>query len=315
MNAIKIQNLTKYYQKGKIKAVDGISFSVPNGSKFGFLGPNGAGKTTTIRCIMGLLNYHKGDIYISGKRVHPLKNVFYRNNIGYLPGDLGLYANITANHLFKYFSTLFDIHIDQNYISELAERLKLNLNQDMRVLSKGNKQKVGIISALMGKPEILIMDEPTSGLDPLMQREFYIIIKELQEISNCTVFFSSHILSEVEKFCERVAIINKGKLIEVADIRDLKAKSIKKFELDFETSAARERFFEYLKSEFPENQYTITYNNGNQIIFSISKQNSRRILKKITDHQEHKFQINDFLIENSSLEHIFIQYYEGGEIR
>ncbi|GAH05848.1 unnamed protein product, partial [marine sediment metagenome] len=130
--------------------------------------------------------------------------------IGYLPGELGLYKYMTAEQLIKYFAKLFDIEIDWKFIRDVTERLEIEMDRKMGVLSKGNKQKVGVLTALMGKFDILIMDEPTSGLDPLMQSEFYRIIAERQEESNCTVFVSSHVLPEIEKFCDQVAIIKNG---------------------------------------------------------------------------------------------------------
>ena len=311
MNAIELKNLKKYYNKGKIKAVDGITFSVPQGSRFGFLGPNGAGKTTTIRCIMGLLHPNDGEVYIKGKKINPGRDSRYRNKIGYLPGELGLYEDINAMQLFQYFRKLYDMEIDWDYVIELSERLDLDLERDIGDLSKGNKQKVGVISALMGKFDILIMDEPTSGLDPLMQREFYEIVKERQERSNCTVFLSSHVLPEVENFCDEVAIIREGKLIEITSIQELKDKSLKEFELDFATQDAMNEFDSLLKSEYPEAK--IRYSIGSHLLFTVPPKDSRELLTKINDKKWNGHKVRDFTIKHSSLENIFMQYYEGGE--
>ncbi|NVM35462.1 MAG: ABC transporter ATP-binding protein [Candidatus Lokiarchaeota archaeon] len=317
MNAIEVRNLRKYYDKGKVKAVDGISFDVPKGSRFGFLGPNGAGKTTTIRCLLGFLNTDAGDISILGERINPKKDVKIRNRIGYLPGELGIYKNMTANGLINYFAKLYDIEIDWKFVNEISERLKLDMNRKMGVLSKGNKQKVGVLSALMGKFDILIMDEPTSGLDPLNQTEFYRIVSERQKESKCTVFICSHVLSEVEKFCDRVAIIKKGKIAEIANVQDLKAKNLKHIELIFESANSMESFHYFLSSEFPE--AIVKYNFDVQLEFLLPPEDARKILHEISEREWAGTPVKDFSIRHSTLENIFMQYYkdvnsQGGEI-
>ncbi|MBD3195688.1 MAG: ATP-binding cassette domain-containing protein [Candidatus Lokiarchaeota archaeon] len=313
MNSIEVKNLKKYYDKGSVKAVDDITFKVPKGARFGFLGPNGAGKTTTIRCIMGFLHKDAGEIYIQGEKIDPIKNVEYRNNIGYLPGELGLYKNMNAMQLFKHFMKLYDMEINWKYVEELSNRLELNLDRKMNELSKGNKQKVGVISALMGKFDILIMDEPTSGLDPLMQREFYQIVKERQEESNCTVFLSSHVLPEVENFCDQVAIIRNGKIIEISSVQELKDKSLKEFELDFTSNSAMNEFMSLLRNEY--SGVSIKYSMGNHLLFTVPPKESRQLLKVISDTTWDGDFIIDFTIKHSSLDNIFMQYYKGGEIK
>ena len=316
MNAIEVRNLKKYYNKGKVKAVDGISFDVPKGSRFGFLGPNGAGKTTTIRCLLGLLNIDAGDITMLGEKINPKKDVKIRNRIGYLPGELGIYKNMTANELINYFAKLYDIEIDWEFVNEVSERLKLDMDRKMGVLSKGNKQKVGVLSALMGKFDILIMDEPTSGLDPLNQSEFYRIVSERQKESKCTVFICSHVLSEVEKFCDRVAIIKNGKIAEIANVQDLKAKNLKHIELIFESPNSMESFRSFLSNEFPE--AIVKYNFNVQLEFLLPPKEARKILHEISEGEWAGTPVKDFSISHSTLENIFMQYYkdsttEGGE--
>jgi ABC-2 type transport system ATP-binding protein len=313
MKAIEIKNLKKYYSKGTIKAVDDISFVVPQGARYGFLGPNGAGKTTTIRCIMGFLQIDGGEIYIQGEKINPVIDIDYRNKIGYLPGELGLYKSINAMELFQYFTKLYDVDVDWDYIKDLAGRLELDLTRKMGNLSKGNKQKVGVISALMGKFDILIMDEPTSGLDPLMQREFYEIVKERQESSKCTIFLSSHILPEVENFCDQVAIIRQGKIIEVSSVQDLKDKSLKEFEFDFISNEEMKKFQSILDSQYPEAKikYSVFFN----LIFTIPPKEGKKILSFLNDNNGFGTSIRDFTIKHSSLENIFMQYYRGGEIK
>ncbi|MFX1572071.1 MAG: ABC transporter ATP-binding protein [Promethearchaeota archaeon] len=316
MNAIEVRNLKKYYNRGKVKAVDDISFDVPQGSRFGFLGPNGAGKTTTIRCLLGFLNTDAGKITMLGERINPKKNVEIRNRIGYLPGELGIYKNMTATQLINYFAKLYDIEIDWEFVDEISERLKLDMDRNMGVLSKGNKQKVGVLSALMGKFEILILDEPTSGLDPLNQSEFYRIVSERQKESKCTVFLCSHVLSEVEKFCERVAIIKKGKIAEIANVQDLKAKNLKHIELIFESPSSLESFYSFLSNEFPE--AIVKYNFNVQLEFLLPPKEARKILHEISEKEWAGTPVKDFSISHSTLENIFMQYYkdsttEGGE--
>lgn len=308
MSAIEVKNLKKYYSRGKIKAVDDISFEVPQGARFGFLGPNGAGKTTTIRCLLGFLNPDEGEIRILGEKVNPKKDVKIKNNIGYLPGELGLYRNMSAHQIIKYFVKLYDISIDLDFIKDVAERLQIDMDRKTGVLSKGNKQKVGVLTALMGKFDILIMDEPTSGLDPLMQTEFYRIVAERQKESNCTVFVSSHVLSEVEKFCDQVAIIKKGKISEISSVQELKAKGLKHIELEFLTEEGTNEYLSYLKNEIPDAE--VKYRFQTQITFLISKDQIRKILRDLSDKKWAGHHVKDLLIQHSTLENIFMKYYE-----
>ena len=309
MNVIEVENLKKYYNKGKVKAVDDISFSVKKGARFGFLGPNGAGKTTTIRCILGFLNLDGGQISIFGEKINPKKDVKYRNKVGYLPGELGLYKQMTAESLMKYFAKLYDIEIDWNFVQDVSERLQIDMERKTKVLSKGNKQKVGVLTALMGDFDLLIMDEPTSGLDPLMQSEFYRIVSERQKESNITVFVSSHVLPEVEKFCDTIAIIKEGKIIEIANVQDLKAKNLKHIELIFESPRGMESFYSFLSSEYP--QAVVKYNFDVQIEFLLPPRESREILHEIFEREWNGTPIKDFSIRHSTLENIFLQYYQG----
>ena len=309
MNIIEVENLKKYYEKGTVKAVDDISFNVKKGARFGFLGPNGAGKTTTIRCILGFLNLDGGQISVFGEKINPKKDVKYRNKVGYLPGELGLYKQMTADSIIKYFAKLYDIEIDWNFVHDVSERLQIDMGRKTKVLSKGNKQKVGVLTALMGDFDLLIMDEPTSGLDPLMQSEFYRIVSERQKASNITVFVSSHVLPEVEKFCDTVAIIKEGKIIEIANVQDLKAKNLKHIELIFESPRSMESFNSFLSSEYP--QAIVKYNFDVQIEFLLPPRESREILHEIFEREWDGTPIKDFSIRHSTLENIFLQYYQG----
>jgi len=308
MYALEIKNLKKYYDKGKVKAVDGISFDVPKGARFGFLGPNGAGKTTTIRCILGFLNLDGGTISVFGESINPKVDVKFRNKVGYLPGELGLYKQMTAESLVKYFAKLYDVEIDWNFVKEVSERLQIEMNRKMKVLSKGNKQKIGVLTALMGDIDLLIMDEPTSGLDPLMQSEFYKIVSERQKESNITVFISSHVLPEVEKFCDQVAIIREGKIVEISDVSDLKKKSLKRIELSFENRGSMDSFRSYLLSSYQE--AIIKYEFNENLTFLLPHGNAKSLLSDISNKKWAGAEIRDFTITHSTLENIFMQYYK-----
>jgi ABC-2 type transport system ATP-binding protein len=221
---IHIENLTKFY--GQVVGVKDISFDVFQGEIFGFLGPNGAGKTTTIRLLLDLLRPSSGRITIFGKDLS--KNSFeIRKNCGYLPGEFSAYGNLTGMEFLRLCADLRNI--SRKIDPRLFERFDLtinSLNRKIKYLSHGTLQKLGIIQAFFHQPELLILDEPTTGLDPLMQEAFYELLLE-QQRKGCTVFLSSHNLSEVEKICHRMAIIRKGE-IEVADSIENLRKLLKK---------------------------------------------------------------------------------------
>ncbi len=310
MEVIQVKNLVKYYKTKKkvVKAVDDISFSILKGERFGFLGPNGSGKTTTIRSILGLLRGVKGEIAILGEKINPNKDTAYRNHIGYIPGELGLEPEFNAIQICKYLSKLYDISFNLDEIKNIAERLKLDVSRPIQELSKGNRQKVGILTSLMGDFDILILDEPTAGLDPLIQSEFFEIIRERQEKTSCTVFICSHLLSEVEKFCNRVAIIRNGKIVEISNISELKQKGLKSFQLEFTSNAGLMEFVQYLESQFPS--ASVKSQSVNGIEFLITPEKKRTLLYDISERQWAGEYIKDFNIYNSSLEDIFMKYYE-----
>lgn len=210
--AIESRGLEKFY--GKVHALRGVDFDVERGEIFGFLGPNGAGKTTTIRCLLDLIRPQKGIIRVLG--IDPQADpVAVRKRTGYLPGELSLEDNLKTIQQLRYFKDLRGNKVDWTFVNELAERLELDMSIPIKNLSKGNKQKVGVIQALMHKPELLIMDEPTAGLDPLKQQEVFKLLKEAQA-EGTTIFFSSHIINEVEILADEVGIINNGVIIEEA---------------------------------------------------------------------------------------------------
>ncbi|MFX0016004.1 MAG: ABC transporter ATP-binding protein [Candidatus Hermodarchaeota archaeon] len=212
---IKIQDLTKYY--GKSRGIENLSLEINEGEIFGFLGPNGAGKTTTIRCMINILLPTSGNIWINGNKV-TRKNPEMRENIGYIPGEFILPENYTVNEFLSYIQNMRKKSSKRR--NELVERFALPVKKKIGELSKGNKQKVGIVAALMHDPDVLILDEPTSGLDPLLQQELYELLLESKNQGK-TIFFSSHNLSEVQRICDRVAIIKEGFLVTVEEIHTL----------------------------------------------------------------------------------------------
>jgi len=221
--ALTIHGLTKTY--GRVPALRGVDLEVGRGEIFGFLGPNGAGKTTTIRCLLDLIRPDGGTARVLGldPRADP---VGVRARAGYLPGELSIEPNQTAERALRYFAELRG-GVDWAFARELAGRLQLDLRAPIKNMSKGNKQKVGVVQALMPRPELLLLDEPTSGLDPLMQQEVYRLLREAQA-GGATVFFSSHIISEVEAIAERVAIIRDGRIAETLAPHDLLRRSVRR---------------------------------------------------------------------------------------
>ena len=215
--AIRIEALTKNY--GDVRALRGLDLEVRRGEIFGFLGPNGAGKTTTIRCLLDMIRPSGGKAEVLG--FNPQRDsVAVRSRVGYLPGELHLYGYMKAAAMLRFLNGQRGGAADWTYVEELAERLGLDLHTPIKNLSKGNKQKVGVVQASMHQPELLIMDEPTSGLDPLVQQEVFSMIQEARA-KGATVFFSSHVLSEIEEIADRVGIIRQGILVESANPADL----------------------------------------------------------------------------------------------
>jgi len=228
--AIQIQGLTKSY--GRVRALRGLDLEVGQSEIMGFLGPNGAGKTTTIRCLLDLIRPDAGRARVLG--IDPQADpVAVRRRTGYLPGELHLYDNLTAERQLRYLNALRGGQADWNYVRQLAQRLDLDLKRPIKNLSKGNKQKVGVIQALMHRPELLILDEPTSGLDPLVQREVMSLLRDAHA-GGATVFFSSHVMSEVEALAERVGIIRQGRLVEVAATSALGHRTLRRVRITFQ---------------------------------------------------------------------------------
>lgn len=223
MEAIKTDQLTKYY--GRTKGIEDLNLTVEEGEIFGFIGPNGAGKTTTIRTLLTLIRATSGEAHILGHRVpQDAKKIMRR--IGYVPAEVEYYDKMRVGKLLKYSAHFFGRKLDSWY-DELVEDFQLNLTKRIEDCSTGNKKKVAIIQSILHQPQLLILDEPTSGLDPLMQEKLYQLLRRMNA-HGTTIFFSSHVLQEVEKICSRVAIIKDGFILETEEINTLRAKHVKK---------------------------------------------------------------------------------------
>ncbi|WML55377.1 ABC transporter ATP-binding protein [Neobacillus sp. PS3-12] len=291
MNVIEIKSLTKTY--GKARGISDISFNVEEGEIFGFIGPNGAGKSTTIRTLLSLIYPTKGSATIFGK-----DSVKYapeiKKEIGYLPSEVFYYDNMRVKDLLKYSASFYKKDCTKR-IHELAEIMNLDLNKKIEDLSLGNKKKVGIVQGLLHEPKLIILDEPTSGLDPLMQQKFFELLQE-ENKKGATILFSSHILSEVQKLCNRVAIIKEGQLVTVEKISTLQENNYKKIKIETKTKLGLDYFnLEGInKLEVKDNVITFLF-----------RGNINDILKKITE-----IEITNLWIEEPDLEEIFMHYYE-----
>jgi len=223
MNAIELSSLSKFY--GNQCGIDSVSFTVKKGEIFGFIGPNGAGKSTTIRTLLGLLNATSGKAEIMGIDISN-EGAIIREKIGYLPSEVDYYSEMSSKELLLYHAAMYKVVDVENKIQELATYFQLELDRPIDDLSYGNKKKCAIIQSVLHDPEVLILDEPTGGLDPLMQNRFFELL-ERQNKKGVTIFFSSHVLSEIQRMCDRAAIIRDGKIIAVEDISTLLSKQMK----------------------------------------------------------------------------------------
>jgi ABC-2 type transport system ATP-binding protein len=233
--AIRTEGLTKAY--GSFRALDDVDLEIRSGEVFGYIGPNGSGKSTTIRLLLDLLRPTSGRAEVLGMDVRR-NGVAVRRRLGYLAGELALYEQLTGRQMLHDLARLRG-GVDTAYVAELGGRFGLPLDKPIRELSKGNKQKVGLIQAFMHRPDVLILDEPTSGLDPLLQRAFHELVGEVAE-SGATVLMSSHVLSELEHVADRVAMIREGKLLAVERIEDLKRTAPHKVAVTFAAPVSAE---------------------------------------------------------------------------
>jgi ABC-2 type transport system ATP-binding protein len=233
---ISLKNLSKKYSDSATYAVKDINLNIQPGEVYGFLGPNGAGKSTTIRMLLNFLQPTNGTATICGLDVVK-DSVEVKKSIGYLSGDLSLYPKMTGEQYLKYMGELQPA-TSQAYIKELIKRFDAEPKKKLGQLSRGNRQKFGIIQAFMHQPKVLILDEPTSGLDPLMQEEFYKLVEEFK-LKGASIFMSSHIMSEVQRICDRVGIIKDGKLISELSIAEMEGKASHTFDITFKNKVPK----------------------------------------------------------------------------
>lgn len=288
-NILEIQNLTKYY--GETRGVENLSLKLEVGEIFGFIGPNGAGKSTTIRSIMNLINKTSGKVLIENKEFNK-DDIEIKEKIGYLPSEIHLYDDLTVKEMLDYHESFYKKAIHNRRI-ELVKMLQLDEKKKIEDLSFGNLKKLGIILALAHQPKILILDEPTSGLDPIMQNVFYELLKEEKAKGN-TIFYSTHILSEVSKICDRVGIIKDGELIKIEKMEELSQKS-----LTFVTVTSK-----YSKEIEKDLKVNIISEEGNTIKFGNNLPHDE-LIKKLS-----KYKIDRILIEEATLEDMFLHYYQ-----
>ena len=274
-NMIEITDLTKTY--GKHRGVENVSFSVKKGEIFGFLGPNGAGKSTTIRSMLGLIRYDKGQIHICGLDAQRDKEKILQR-VGYMPSEAWFYPGMTIREVLKLSADVRKMDCSKE-AGMLCERLQVDEKRKISELSLGNRKKVSIVCAMQHKPELFVFDEPTSGLDPLMQNVFFELIKEYVG-QGATCMLSTHVLSEVRNHCDRVAIMREGKLIVTDTVEHLLASKTKRIKM---------------------------IRDGESLDF-IYKDDLNNLYKELKDHN-----IEDILIEEPSIEEVFMHYYEKGE--
>ena len=229
-SVIETRGLTKHF--GAVRAVRGLDLTVEQGEVFGYLGPNGAGKSTTIRMLLDFIRPTAGEAHVFGLDAQR-QGLEVRRRVGYLSGELALYGSMTGEQMLRYATHLRGTdRVDRAYMASLVERFDADTSVPLHTLSRGNRQKIGIVFAFMHKPDLLILDEPSSGLDPLMQQEFYRLLRETTAEGR-TVFMSSHILPEVEQSADRVGIIRRGELVAVEDTAELKHRSVRRLEVRF----------------------------------------------------------------------------------
>ena len=290
MSIIEVNKLTKYY--GKVKGIVDVSFNVEEGETFGFIGPNGAGKSTTIRLFLSLIYPTSGEAKIFGKDCIKYGPEI-RQEIGYLPSEVFYYEGMKVHDLLKYSASFYKKDCSKR-IKELSDLMELDLSRKIDDLSYGNKKKVGIVQGLLHSPKLIVLDEPTSGLDPLMQQKFFKLIREENE-RGATIFFSSHILGEVQKMCNRVAIIKEGNVINIQDIKSMQKDNYKKIRVSAE---GLEEFRFKLEG-------VTKFEKSNGMVNFFFKGDINSILKVISATE-----ISDVTIEEPTLEEIFMHYYE-----
>lgn len=285
---LEVKKLKKYY--GPIRGVEDVSFSIEEGEIFGFIGPNGAGKSTTIRCIMNLISKTKGTVLIYGKEFLN-DDLETKRIIGYLPSEIHLYNDLTVKECFDFHEQFYNRNLSKRR-KELVKLLEIDESKKIEDLSLGNLKKVGIVLSLMHEPKILILDEPTSGLDPIMQDRFNKLLLREKE-KGTTIIYSTHILGEVSKLCDRVGIIKDGKLIKIEKVEDLLEKSLLSITIKSEDV---DKIINKLSVKAKAIDNMVKFN---------TNINPNELIKKLSE-----FKIDKILIEETSIEDVFLHYYK-----
>jgi len=289
---LQLKALTKRY--GNDRGGESLDLNIKPGEVFGFLGPNGAGKTTAIRTIMNFLRPSSGSALVFG--LDSVKDsTEIKSRVGYLAGDFEMYDNLTGRQYLEFVANLRLTKNTQKQIGDFSTRLEANLEKKIGTLSRGNMQKIALVAALLHDPDLLILDEPTTGLDPLMQNQFYEIVKERTRRGK-TVFMSSHILSEVQAICDRVAFMKQGRLVEIVDINKIKSSRKKEVKLVILNKAHTIKLPDFKELE-------VILRTDKEVRF-VTSENSKSLL-----HWMGSQPINDVTIQDLSLEDMFLKLY------
>lgn len=294
MLAVEAKDLIKYY--GKSRGIAGVNLEIDEGEIFGFIGPNGAGKTTTIRLLLNLIFPTSGEARVFGLDcVKDSREI--RKHTGYLPGEVNYYGEMTVKSLLEYSGSFYQKDCSDR-ASHLAEELELDVNVRIENLSMGNKKKVGIVQALMHEPRLLILDEPTSGLDPLMQHRFYSLLSE-ENKRGTTIFFSSHVLTEVQRLCHRVAIIKDGSILRLEDMDSVRRRHLRRIRLSLAGQDG---------AGLPDIPGMLDVHEENGSIRFMFEGDLQVLLSALA-----KIHLADLIIEEPTLDEVFMHYYEGGD--
>lgn len=287
---IKIYNAKKYY--GSIRGIEDVSMQVTDGEIFGFVGPNGAGKTTLIRILLGLLSLDEGDAFIFDEPVH-IGSHKLNKDIGYMPSETHMFDDLKVKDIISFFQTMKKG--DQDYVKHLIERLDIDTEKKFGSLSFGNKKKIGIVVALMHQPKLLILDEPTSGLDPLIQSRFLELLNDAKKRGQ-TILLSSHVLSEIEKVCDRLALIKSGKILFTRSMKDIKNEEHKRVLISPNFQNLHVEGLTYMNDDDGISNYTFK-GNINELLSHLST-----------------YKFKDVTIRDIGLDELFSIYYEKEEI-
>ena len=288
-NILEIKNLKKYY--GNIRGVEDVSITLKIGEAYGFIGPNGAGKSTTIKTLMSLINATSGTILINGKKSDK-NDLELKKIIGYLPSEIYLYDDLTVKEMLDFHESFYENNVNKRR-KELVKLFKLDESKKVEDLSLGNSKKLGIILALMHGPKILVLDEPTSGLDPIMQNMFYELLLE-EKKKGTTILYSTHILSEVSKICDRIGIIKDGKIIKEDTVENIEKNSMTYLTIESDD-------IDKIKKDL---NLKIVLEHNNLIKF-INNLSPDELVQKLS-----KYKINKLLIEEVTIEDLFMEYYK-----